>query len=117
MSLPPGARPRLASKAKVRFDRKSDRYMLLYPEKGLVLNPTAAAIVQLCTGENEVEQIVLQLAAKYQDQPRESIAREVHAFLDALGQRGLLTLEGAAPDGPPTGPSGEEGAPGSGDGS
>ena len=40
-------RPRLAGKARLRFDRKGERYMLLYPEKGLVLNDTATAIVKL----------------------------------------------------------------------
>ena len=41
---PPG------SKARLRFDRKSSRYMLLYPERGLVLNPTAADVLQRCDG-------------------------------------------------------------------
>ena len=31
------SRPRLAAKARLRYDRKSSRYMLLYPERGLVL--------------------------------------------------------------------------------
>ena len=48
------SRPRLAPKARLRFDRKSSRYMLLYPERGLVLNATAADVVQLCTGEHTV---------------------------------------------------------------
>src|SRR5256886_14851966 len=55
------SRPRLASKVRLRFDRKGERYMLLYPEKGLVLNPTAAAIVRLCTGEHTVGAIVERL--------------------------------------------------------
>ena len=29
----------------MRLDKKSGRHMLLYPEKGLVLNPTGKAIV------------------------------------------------------------------------
>ena len=37
-----GARPRLAPKVRLRWDRKDGRYMLLYPERGLVLNATAA---------------------------------------------------------------------------
>ena len=31
------ARPRLAAKARLRFDRKTSRYLLLYPERGLEL--------------------------------------------------------------------------------
>ena len=89
----PEARPRLAAKARLRFDRKSTRYMLLYPERGLVLNPTAADIVQLCTGEHTVGAIVERLAAKYASEPREAIEREVLTFLDAMAARGLVHAE------------------------
>lgn len=83
------SRPRLAAKARLRYDRKAERYMLLYPEKGLVLNPTAADVAQLCTGEHTVRAIVDQLAAKYnQDAP--TVEREVMTFLVALTERGLV---------------------------
>jgi len=82
-------RPRLASKARLRFDRKSTRYMLLYPEKGLVLNPTGADILKLCTGEHTVAAIVQQLAEKYsKDAP--DVEPEVVAFLRAMADRGVL---------------------------
>jgi len=81
--------PRIASKARLRYDRKAERYMLLYPEKGLVLNPTAADIAQLCTGEHSVGAIVEQLAAKY-GKEAPVIEREVMGFLSALSERGLL---------------------------
>lgn len=64
--------------------------MLLYPEKGLVLNPTAADIVQLCTGEHTVGAIVERLVEKYATQPREVIEREVMEFLTAMADRGLV---------------------------
>jgi coenzyme PQQ biosynthesis protein PqqD len=82
-------RPRIAPKARLRYDRKADRTMLLYPEKGLVLNATAADIARLCTGEHSVAAIVEQLAAKYGKDPA-AIEREVLAFLSALAERGLL---------------------------
>jgi len=70
-------RPRLATKARLRFDRKSTRYMLLYPEKGLVLNPTSADILKLCTGD------------KYgKDAPE--VEQEVVGFLRAMADRGLV---------------------------
>ena len=87
------ARPRLASKVRLRFDAKSERFMLLYPERGMVLNPTAADIVQLCTGELTVTEIVARLAEKYAPQPRAAIEREVLAFLDAMADRGLVRSE------------------------
>lgn len=83
------SRPCLAAKVRLRYDRKAERYMLLYPEKGLVLNPTAADVAQLCTGEHTVGAIVAQLAAKYsQDVP--TVEREVMDFLVALTERGLV---------------------------
>jgi coenzyme PQQ biosynthesis protein PqqD len=83
------AKPHLAPKVRLRFDAKSERYMLLYPERGMVLNPTAADIVQRCTGELTVTEIVAELAP----QPRATIEREVVEFLDAMTERGLLRNE------------------------
>ncbi len=87
------ARPRLAPKVRLRFDAKSDRFMLLYPERGMVLNPTAAEIVKRCTGELTVTEIVAQLAAQYAAQSRDAIEREVVQFLDAMTDRGLVRSE------------------------
>ena len=84
-------RPRLAAKARLRWDRKDERFMLLYPERGLVLNPTAADVVKLCTGELTVGAIVDQLAAKYATQPREAVEQEVLGFLTRMAERGLIT--------------------------
>ena len=91
--IPADARPRLAPKARLRLDRKTNRYLLLYPERGMQLNPTAADIVQLCTGELTVTEIVARLVEKYAPQSPEQIEREVHSFLDALRERALLALE------------------------
>ena len=82
-------RPQLAAKVRLRYDRISDRYMLLYPEKGLVLNPTAAAVVELCNGENTVGAIVEELAAKY-GHDAAKVEREVLELLAALAARGLM---------------------------
>ena len=89
-----GTRPRLAAKARLRWDRKDERWMLLYPERGLVLNPTAADVVRLCTGEWTVEAIVEQLAGKYTSQPREALEHEVMTFLGRLAERGLVSDQG-----------------------
>ena len=84
------SRPRLAAKARLRFDRKSARYMLLYPERGLVLNPTAADVLQRCTGDRTVSSIVDELARKYDHQAPAAVEREVMAFLQAMADRGLV---------------------------
>jgi coenzyme PQQ biosynthesis protein PqqD len=83
------SRPRLAPKVRIRYDRKTSRYMLLYPERGLVLNGTAADVAQLCTGEHTVRAIVEQLAAKY-GQAAGVVEREVLDFLATMADRGLV---------------------------
>jgi len=85
-----GMRPRLADKARLRLDKKTGRYMLLYPERGLELSGTAADILQLCTGEHTVEAIVERLAAKYEGQSRDVIELEVGAFLGSMLDRALV---------------------------
>ena len=88
MTISADTRPRLAPKVRLRFDRKSSRYMLLYPERGLALNGTAADIVRLCTGEHTVAAIVERLASQHA--PEAPIEREVFEFLTAMADRGLL---------------------------
>jgi coenzyme PQQ biosynthesis protein PqqD len=83
------SKPRLASKARLRFDRKSSRYMLLYPERGLVLNPTAADVLQRCTGERTVHSIVEELAQKYGHEAP-AVEKEVMEFLETMADRGLV---------------------------
>ncbi len=84
------ARPRLSSKAKLRLDKKTGQQVLLYPEKGLILNPTGAAIVGLCTGEHTLREILEKLRETYGEGPIEALERDVRAFLDGLAERGLL---------------------------
>jgi coenzyme PQQ biosynthesis protein PqqD len=85
------SRPIVAAKARLRWDARTSRHLLLYPERGLILNPTAADVIQLCTGEHTVGAIVDRLAAKYAPQPRETVEREVLAFLARLADRGLIS--------------------------
>jgi coenzyme PQQ biosynthesis protein PqqD len=84
------SRPIVAAKARLRWDRRTSRHLLLYPERGLILNPTAADVIQLCTGEHTVGTIVDRLAAKYAPQPRDTVEREVLAFLVHMAERGLI---------------------------
>jgi len=83
-------RPRLAHKARLKSDAKSGRYLLLYPERGLELNPIGAEILKLCTGEHSVAEIVATLAGRHPPATPERIEREVLAFLEALHTRALV---------------------------
>lgn len=83
------SKPRLAPKARLRFDKQLSRYILLYPERGLVLNPTAADVLQRCTGERTVHSIVEELAQKYGHQIP-AVEKEVMDFLRTMADRGLV---------------------------
>jgi len=85
-------RLRLAAKTKLRLDPKTGKYILLYPEKGLLLNPTGAAILALCTGEHAVSAIIQTLATQFQSEPAR-LEPEVLAFVQGLLDRGLLQAE------------------------
>ena len=84
------AKVRLSPKVRLRFDRRTGRDMLLYPERGLELNKTAMEIARLCTGDWTVDDIARDLAQIYVGVPSREIRRQVQDFLDALAGRGLL---------------------------
>lgn len=74
------SRPQLARKARLRTDRLTGETLLLYPEHGLVLNESAAAILRLCDGR-PASAIASELGAPLSD---------VLELLDALRERGLV---------------------------
>jgi pyrroloquinoline quinone biosynthesis protein D len=82
-------RPKLAPKTKLRLDPKTGKYILLYPEKGLLLNPTGAAILKLCDGQQPLSAIIATLAAEFQSDAA-VLQGEVLSFVRGLLDRGLL---------------------------
>jgi coenzyme PQQ biosynthesis protein PqqD len=92
--IPPDAKPALATKARLRFDRTTGGYLLLYPERGLALNATAANILKLCDGELTVEGMVEKLQLEYLDRSEEEIRRDVLEFLEEMAKRGLVQVPG-----------------------
>ena len=92
--IPPDAKPTLAAKARLRFDQTSGGYLLLYPERGLALNATAASILKLCDGELTVDGMVEKLRGEYLDRSAEELRRDVLEFLEEMASRGLLQVPG-----------------------
>jgi coenzyme PQQ biosynthesis protein PqqD len=90
MKLELTSRPKLARRAKLRRDHRTGEHVLLYPEKGLLLNATSAAIASRCTGELSVAEIAFQLCHEFGEDDVGRLEREVLEFLAALGARGLL---------------------------
>ena len=84
--------PRLAKKARLKLDRHANKYMIIYPERGLELNDAAAAIAKKCDGSRSVGAIALELAAEHDGAPRETIEQDVIAFVSMLRDKGLLEL-------------------------
>jgi coenzyme PQQ biosynthesis protein PqqD len=68
--------------------------MLLYPERGLALNPTAASILKLCNGDLTVDAIVEQLQREYAERPAPELRKDVLEFLEEMARRGLLQVAG-----------------------
>ena len=85
-------KPKLAPKTKLRLDPKTGKYILLYPEKGLLLNPTGAAILKQCTGEQSLSAIIGVLALEFQSDAQ-VLEPEVLGFVQGLLDRGLLQAE------------------------
>jgi len=83
-------RPRLASRARLKFDPIAKQEMLLFPEAALALNETGAAIVRLCDGVRSISEIVDRLSKEYGDAGRDALTREVIDFLETIRARGLL---------------------------
>ncbi|MGH7370044.1 MAG: pyrroloquinoline quinone biosynthesis peptide chaperone PqqD [Candidatus Methylomirabilaceae bacterium] len=87
-------RPRLAPKARLRWDEIEKRYMLVFPEAALMLNDTAPEILKLCDGERTVEEIIDSLAQRFTGVDRHVIEDDVIGFLTRIKARGLLHVEG-----------------------
>ena len=83
----------LARQVRLKLDPRSGKQMLLYPEKGLELNETAARVAALCTEERAVDDILARMVAAADGAAaRATIEEEVLAFLRALEDRGLLVV-------------------------
>lgn len=79
-------RPRLVTGARLQYDDVREEHLLLVPEGVVRLNPTAAAVLELCDGERSVEEIVGALSARYEG----ASSDDVQGLVDGLTQRGLV---------------------------
>jgi coenzyme PQQ biosynthesis protein PqqD len=87
MELP--VRPKLARRARLQWDERDQKYFILYPERGLALNPSAAEVLKLCDGSRSVDDIVATLASTMTT-PLEIVAQDVRAFLERLVEKKLI---------------------------
>jgi pyrroloquinoline quinone biosynthesis protein D len=88
------ARPRLATKARLKYDRFSGHYLLLFPETGWLLNDTGMELLQLCDGRHSLGMILDVLARRYPHVQPDALNADVRSFLAALAERSLLRSHG-----------------------
>ena len=80
-------KPRLANGVRLRWDDVRETHVLLYPEGALVLNETAAAVLELCDGERTLEEIVDTLSERFDGA---DVRNDVESLVAAIAERGLV---------------------------
>ena len=80
-------RPRLVTGARLQYDEVREEHMLLVPEGVVRLNPTAAAVLELCDGERSLDEIVDTLSERYEGA---DLRDDVQELVDGMTQRGLV---------------------------
>jgi pyrroloquinoline quinone biosynthesis protein D len=89
--IPPDARPRLARGVRLTNSEAHGGMVLLAPERVFKADAIAVAIIERCTGEATLIEIVDALAAQYQA-PRERVLADVSALLRGLADKRLVEL-------------------------
>lgn len=79
--------PKLSRRFRLQFEETQSRWVLLYPEGMVQLNPSAAEILKRCDGERTIGAIVHELETAFNAQ---GIAPEVSALLEEGQRRGWI---------------------------
>jgi pyrroloquinoline quinone biosynthesis protein D len=80
-------RPRLVTGARLQYDDVREEHVLLVPEGAVRLNPTAAAVLELCDGERSLDEIVGTLSERYEGA---DLRDDVLGLVNGLTQKGLV---------------------------
>jgi pyrroloquinoline quinone biosynthesis protein D len=86
MTLTPSSVPKLWRLARLDFDTVRQQHVLVYPEGAVLLNPTGAAILELCDGQRSVAAIAQILAERYNC----DVTDDVTEYLSQLADRELV---------------------------
>jgi pyrroloquinoline quinone biosynthesis protein D len=86
-ALNEASKPRLARKARLRYEEVRQADMLLLPERVVKLNPTGAAILRLCDGNRTVSEIAKELENRYGQQ---NLEKDVMEFLRSVSGQGWI---------------------------
>ncbi|OLF13693.1 pyrroloquinoline quinone biosynthesis protein PqqD [Actinophytocola xinjiangensis] len=75
-------KPRLRRGVRLTFDKVRDTHVLLFPEGVLVPNATAAAVLELCDGASDVDQIAARLGTRFRGVRAEDVTDVLARFED-----------------------------------
>ncbi len=81
--------PHLPRGVRLRHDKERDQWVVLAPERVLVLDEPALEVLKRCDGNASVDAIVDELTAAY-NAPRKEIGADVNAMLQDLADKGFV---------------------------
>jgi len=81
---------KLAPHIVFRFDETRQRWIMMAPERLMLPDEQAVEILKLVDGKTGVSAIVDSLAARYDQAPRDLIAKDVTTMLQDLADKGCL---------------------------
>jgi len=64
--------------------------MLLYPERGLLLNDAGYMALSLCNGHRRTHEVALILARRFEIDDVDSVLARLNGFLGRLGKLGVV---------------------------
>lgn len=89
--ISPDSCPALPRHIKLRYDQARESWVVLAPERALLLDEIGADILQRVDGKRSVAAIIAQLAAEYDAAP-EDIGADVTAFLQDLSDKRMVEI-------------------------
>ena len=80
-------RPRLITGARLHFDAVRSEHVLLVPEGIVRLNPSAVAVLELCDGERDLDEIIGDLSRRYDGA---DVDADVRGLVATMTDKGLV---------------------------
>ncbi len=88
--IPIDAHVSLAPALRLQWEAAQECHVLLYPEGMVQLNPSAAAILELCDGVHTFRDIVGTLTARFPE--ASNLSDDVAEFIDVASHRGWVRV-------------------------
>lgn len=85
------AKPRFAPHVRFKFDRNRAQWVVLAPERLLLPDENSVEILQRCTGETTLADIIDELSVEF-DALRDEIADDVVALVEDLTRKRILSV-------------------------